>query len=172
MAVLQPTASKSSRIKSQEPPPKGRYIATCILNEDQLGVERTKFESQDVEKVDLTAFYFGITDKAGNQYAVRSREMKISLNEKAALVKFLKSWRGSNPPAGFDTASMVGQGAEIRIEHVESQRTPGRYFANISDIAPVEDEHAGRIKPVGVYLHLLNAPAGTAQEQDGDEMPF
>ena len=170
MAVLQPnTAGKSSLIKNNELPPKGRYIATCIYNEDQLGVERTKFESADVEKVDLTAFYFGITDKAGKQYVIKSREMKISLHEKAALVKFLKSWRGSAPATGFDTASMVGQGAEIRIEHVESQRTPGKMFSNISDIAPVDDEHTDRIKPHRVYLHLLNVP-GT--EADADEIPF
>ncbi len=172
MAILQPnTNSSKSRIKSGDLPPKGRYIATCIENEDQLGVERTKFESSEVERVDLTSFYFGFVDRNGKPWAIRSREMKLSLNEKAALVKFLKSWRGSIPGAGFDTASMIGQGAEIRIEHVESQRTPGRYFANISDIAPVDDEDAGKVKPALQYASLLTPRAGESVDSD-DEMPF
>lgn len=172
MAILQPnTNSSKSRIKSGDLPPKGRYIATCIENEDQLGVERTKYQSTEVERVNLTTFYFGFTDKNGKSWAVRSKEMKAVIAEKATLVQFLRSWTGSTPTKGFDTASLIGQGAEIRIEHVESDRTPGRFFAKISDIAPVDDEDAGKVKPALQYASLLTPRAGESVDSD-DEMPF
>lgn len=173
MAIL--TASSGggsrSRIKNNdELPPKGKYIATCIGIGDQYGVERKKFESDDVEKVDLTAFYFGYKCKEGRPWAVKSRDMKISLHERAALHKFLKEWLGEAPSVGLDTATLVGRGAEIRVEHVPSTRTPGRFFANLQVCLPVDSDDAGKIKPVDAFKGLLHE--AVSPDTDNDEMPF
>ena len=173
MAIL--TASTSggsrSRIKNNdELPPKGKYIATCIGIGDQYGVERKKFESEDVERVDLTAFYFGFKCKEGRPWAVKTRDMKISLHERAALYKFLQGWLGEAPAVGLDTASLIGRGAEIRIEYTPSTRTPGRYFANLQVCLPVDSDDAGKVKPVETFKGLLHDEA--AGDTDGDDIPF
>lgn len=174
MAILQPSNNSRSRIKNAELPPKGRFIATCFEVEDQLRVERPKFESADIEVVDLTTFYFGFVCKEGRPWAVKTREMKISMHEKAALMKFLTGWLSKPPVAGFDTQSVVGFGAEIRVEHVASQRTPGRYFANLSVVLPVEDEDAKKVRPVATFEGLLHPLVKPTVETvaDTDEIPF
>jgi hypothetical protein len=166
-----------SRIISTETPPKGRFIATCIEVHDELGVERQKFESSDTEIVDLTTFYFGFKDREGRPHVVKSRAMKLSVHEKAALVKFVKSWTGKAPGAGFDTQSLKGAGAEIRVERVASMKTPGREYANIADIGPVEDDERGKILPLqnleGLLRPLDETPGQqTANAPDGDDIPF
>ena len=175
MAILTTNSGggSRSRIKNQdELPPKGKYIATCIGIQDQYGVERKKFESDDVEKVDLTTFYFGFKCKEGRPWAIKTRDMKISLHERAALHKFLKEWLGEAPAAGLDTASLVGRGAEIRVELTPSQRTPGRYFANLQVCLPVDPDDAGKVKPVEVFDGLLREETTSGNDLDGDDMPF
>lgn len=176
MAIL--TASSGggsrSRIISTETPPKGRYIATCIDVHDEIGVERQKFESSDTEIVDLTTFYFAFKDREGRPHIVKSKSMKLSLHEKAALVKFIKSWSGKPPGAGFDTQSLSGVGAEIRVERVASMKTPGREYANIADIGPVEDDEKSKILPLDAFKGLLRdvSPVVPQTDLDGDEIPF
>lgn len=175
MAILKNnTGGKSSRIKSGELPPKGRYIATCIAIEDRLGVERQKFDSAETEVVDLTSFYFGFKCKQGLPWAIRSREMKISLHENAALFGFLQKWLEKPPTAGFDTASLVGFPAEIRIEHQPGRKDPSRFFSNLSSVLPIDSDDAGKVLGLEVFkdlLHPASAPAAQQQE-DGDEIPF
>ena len=179
MAIL--TANRGggsrSRIISSETPQKGRFIATCIEVHDEIGVERQKFESSETEVVDLTTFYFGYKDREGRPHVVKSKSMKLSLHEKAALVKFIKSWSGKPPGAGFDTQSLKGVGAEIRVERVASMKTPGREYANIADIGPVEDDEQNKILPLANLQGLLRdvepQSAQTGQSDiDGDDIPF
>jgi len=179
MAILTANSGggSRSRIISSETPPKGRFIATCIEVHDELGVERQKFESSDTEIVDLTTFYFGFKDREGRPHVVKSKSMKLSLHEKAALVKFIKSWSGKAPAAGFDTQSLKGAGAEIRVERVASMKTPGREYANIADIGPVEDDERSKILPLANLQGLLkpaeeSAAQKTANDIDGDDIPF
>ena len=173
MAILQPSSGGGSRSRiknNDELPPKGKYIATCIGISDAYGVERKKFESEDVEKVDLTSFYFGFTCKQGRPWAVKTRDMKISLHERAALSKFLTDWLGEAPAVGLDTAKLVGRGAEIRVEHVASTRTPGRFFANLQVCLPVDSEDTSKIKPVDAFKGLLHEQESA--EIDRDDLPF
>lgn len=179
MAILTANSGggSRSRIISTETPPKGRFIATCIEVHDEIGVERQKFESNDTEIVDLTTFYLGFKDREGRPHVVKSKAMKLSVHEKAALVKFIKSWTGAAPGAGFDTQSMLGKGAEIRVERIASMKTPGREYANIADIGPVEDDEQGKILPLASLQGLLRpieptAGQKTASDLDGDEIPF
>jgi hypothetical protein len=179
MAILTANSGggSHSRIISSETPPKGRYIATCIEVHDELGVERQKFESSETEIVDLTTFYFGFKDREGRPHVVKSKSMKLSLHEKAALVKFIKSWTGKSPVGGFDTQSLRGLGAEIRVERVASMKTPGREYANIADIGPVEDDEQNKVLLLANLQGLLRdvspAPTQTSQSDiDGDDIPF
>lgn len=179
MAILTANSGggSRSRIISNETPPKGRFIATCIEVHDEIGVERQKFESSETEIVDLTTFYFGFKDREGRPHVVKSKSMKLSLHEKAALVKFIKSWTGKPPGAGFDTQSLKGIGAEIRVERVASMKTPGREYANIADIGPVEDDEQNKILPLANLQGLLRdiepqSAQKTANDLDGDDIPF
>lgn len=178
MAILAANSGggSRSRIILTETPPKGRCIATCIEVHDEIGVERQKFESSETEIVDLTTFYFGFKDREGRPHVVKSKAMKLSIHEKAALVKFIKSWTGKPPGAGFDTQSLKGMGAEIRVERVASMKTPGREYANIADIGPVEDDEKQKVLPVDAFKGLLRpvdeTPGQkTASDLDGDEIP-
>ena len=179
MAILTANSGggSRSRIISTETPPKGRFIATCIEVHDELGVERQKFESSETEIVDLTTFYFGFKDREGRPHVVKSKSMKLSLHEKAALVKFIKGWTGKPPAAGFDTQSLRGLGAEIRVERVASMKTPGREYANIAYIGPVEDDEQNKVLPLanlqGLLRDVLPTPPQTSQSDiDGDDIPF
>lgn len=176
MAILQQPKT-TTRIKLEGLPPKGVYVATCIDVEDAFGVQRPKFDDPNtLETVDLSWFYFGFKNKAGEMFIVKSRGFKLSLHEKSALFAFLKAWRAEAPTAGFDTESMRGKGAQITIEHSVSSK--GRTFANIGSISPVMDGLEGKVIPAEMFQAYLEPQAGKVQptkpaaEDDGDEIPF
>ena len=110
MAILEAPKS-SSRIRIEGLVPKGTYIATCIAIEDQFGVQRAKYDDPTtLETVNLTSFYFGLKNKQGEMFLIRSKPFKMSLHEKSALFQFLKSWTAEPPRPGFDTETMVSKG--------------------------------------------------------------
>lgn len=139
MAVLtKPTSTGSGRMfdTGDALAAKGTYIATCLDVKDVFGVERRKFQSEEMEKVDLTAFLFGYRDAEGNPHKICTRAMKISGNEKSALFAFLKSWLGKAPAYGWDYAEMKGKKALITIDH-EISKQGDREYANIISISPL-----------------------------------
>lgn len=76
MAVLQQPKSSSSLFElPDELPPRGTFVATCIDIRDVFGVERQKFQSQEMEKVDVTAFLFGFRTRDGKPFKVATRAM-------------------------------------------------------------------------------------------------
>lgn len=181
MAILKASNNNPARrIKSDELPPKGRYIAVCIANDDRFGVERQKFESTEMEIVDLTTFYFGFKTKEGVPMVIKTRDFKIAktnpFHEKAALMGFIKQWAEFAPTSGFDTASLVGRGAEIRIEH-KPNRDGTRFYANLTVVLPVDAEDGGKVPRVEMFADLLHpieqqAPKAAGADVDGDEIPF
>jgi len=74
----------------------------CSTSSDEFGVQRQKFQSVEVETVDLTTFLFRFRDAQGYEHRVASRRMKISGNEKSSLFAFLKSLLGHAPQYGWD----------------------------------------------------------------------
>lgn len=166
MAIL--NAPKSfSRILIEGIVPKGTYIATCIEVEDAFGVQRPLYDDPTImETVDLTSFYFGMKNKAGEMFIIKSRAFKLSLHEKSALFQFLKAWNGEPPQAGFDTECMIGKGAQISVEHSVSQK--GKTFANIGTISPVLEGLEGKVVSKDAYLPNL-APTKVT---NSDEIPF
>jgi len=167
MAILKSeTKAPKSRILIPELPPKGVHICTCLEIEDELNFERPKFDDPtQIEVVDLTSFYFGFKLKTGEAFAIRSRRMKISLHEKSSLYSFLSSWLGTNPKGGFDTASLIGQGAQISISHQLSTKGT-QTFANISTISPVMEDLKGKVLAIGAFKGIIAPLIGP------DTIPF
>jgi len=125
--------------EDQPLPPAGSYIATCVDIKDVFEVTRTKFKSEETEKVDLTYFLFNFTH-GGVEYRINSNTngMKISGYETSNLVKFLNNWMGVAPPTGTDwdyAVELLNQKAMISISHEE--KTDGRIWAKLRTIAPV-----------------------------------
>jgi hypothetical protein len=79
------------------PPPAGTYLAVCVDVIDLYGVDRKKYESEEMEKVDVTRFVFGVKTKSGQLHKIATREMKITSGPKANLTKFIKAWTGEVP---------------------------------------------------------------------------
>lgn len=139
MAVLQPSTNHSHPFADQigdALAPAGTFIATVVAVRDVFGIERQKFQSQEMEKVDLTCFLFGYRDAQGVPHKVASRQMRISGNEKSALFLFLKSLLGKAPAYGWDYCSLKGQKCLLTVEHVQRRDGSG-VFAAIASLSPV-----------------------------------
>ena len=139
MAVLtQPTDTSNPFIEviGNDLAPAGTYIATVLDVRDEFGVVRTKFQSTETEKVDLTTFLFGFRSAQGQPHRVASRRMKISGNEKSALFAFLKALLGKAPEYGWDYCTLKGAKCLLTVEHVKRKDGVG-VFASIAALSPV-----------------------------------
>jgi len=139
MAILQQPVNNSNAfadIIGDDLAPAGTYMATVLDVLDEFGVVRQKFESTEMEKVDLTTFLFGFRDEAGQPHRVASRRMKISGNEKSTLFAFLKSLLGRAPTYGWDYAELKGRHCMLAVEHV-TRRDGNGVFAAIAALSPV-----------------------------------
>jgi len=116
--------------------PAGTYIATVLDIKDEFGVTRQKFQSTELEKVDLTCFLFGFRDAQGNPHRVASRQMRISGHEKSGLFAFLKGLLGRAPAYGWDYVSLKGAKCLLTIEHIQRRDGSG-VFASIAALSPV-----------------------------------
>ena len=116
--------------------PAGTYVAMVIDVRDEFGVQRQKFQSTEIETVDLTTFLFGFRDAQGYEHRVASRRMKISGHEKAALFAFLKCLLGRAPQYGWDYMAVKGAQCLLTVEHVTKRDGTG-VFAAIAALSPV-----------------------------------
>jgi hypothetical protein len=149
-----------------EPPPAGTYLAVCVGVTDLYGVERKKFESEEMERVDVTRFVFGVKTKAGQLHKIATREMKITGGPKANLTKFLKSWTGENPKPGMDTEDLKGKGAQITVTAEEARN--GKTYNNITGISPVLDGYEANVPPLNAFANI----GSTTAAADEAEMAF
>lgn len=117
-------------------PPVGTYVATVLDVKDVFGIVRPKFQSQEMETVDLTAFLFGFRDSQGNPHRVASRQMRISGNEKSALFKFLTSLLGREPEYGWDYITLKGHKCTLSVQHTRKRDGSG-VFASIASVGPL-----------------------------------
>ncbi len=191
MAVLtQPTDTTNpfTEVIGNDLAPAGTYIATVIDIRDEFGVVRTKFQSTETEKVDLTTFLFGFRDAQGQPHKVASRRMKISGNEKSALFGFLKSLLGRAPEYGQDYCTLKGAKCLLTVEHVKRRDGVG-IFASIAALSPVPQGLAVPALPVApvpapvlapvapppiapVRQASVPAPAAPSIETSDDQIPF
>ena len=146
-----------------EPPPAGTYLAVCVDVIDSYGVDRPKYQSEEMEKVDVTRFVFGVKTKKGDLHKIATREMKITGGPKANLTKFLKAWTGENPKPGMDTEELKGKGAQITVTAEESRN--GKTYNNITGIAPVLEGYEANVPAVNAFASV----GGSAAKSDDSE---
>jgi hypothetical protein len=156
MAVLQQPTSHSNPFTQQigeALAPAGTFIATVLDIKDEFGVKRAKFQSTEIETVDLTCFLFGFRDAQGVPHKIASRQMRISGNEKSALFGFLKGMLGKAPAYNWDFCSLKGHKCLLTVEHVQKRDGSG-VFAGIAAISPV---------PQGMAMPASPQPAAVPQ---------
>ncbi len=121
--------------------PCGTHSATCINVRDLFNTERKKFQSEEIETVDVTGFLFGFRTSDGQAHRVATRAFKISGSQKSGLFNFLKSWLGQAPKFGWDHRTMKGRKALIVVAHQPGRTRPGQMFAVIASISPQPARH-------------------------------
>ena len=166
MAKLTENTNVGTGLNIESEAPAGQYIGTCVKIIDQFGVTRKKFQSNEDIKKDVTRFVFGVYAPDNKLYIVQTFEFTISASKDANLMAFLKAWRGSEAPLGWDYCEMEGQGAAITIQHVVSKRNPSKSYAQISSIGPVFPAMAAFVAPTSMYAPLLLA-ASQAKPAEG-----
>lgn len=153
-------------------PPAGTYIAQILEIQDDFGVRRKKYQSEEVETVDLTAFLFGFRDAAGALHRVSSKQMRISGNEKANLFVFLKMILGKAPPYGWDYCSLKGRKVLLTVEHLP-RRDGNGVFGAIASLSPLPaGMESGVRSSAPTAVPSPPAPAAAAvpgPSVDGDE---
>lgn len=166
-------SSGGSRAKNVGTPPKGTFLAVCLGSDEEYGVTRKKFESEETEVVDLISFYFGYKLKTGEPFVIRSKRMKISGHEKSALFQFVAGWLGEKPPVNFDTKGLHGKPAQITVAH-EVALTTNKTYANLKSASPVMEGLESSIPHASLFATILepSADEAKAQEDDGDDIPF
>lgn len=157
-------------------PPKGTFRATCIQIEDRFDQERKKFQSEEVERCDLTQFNFGFTAKDGTKHRIASKVMKISMDDRATLYGFLRSWLGEAPKEGWDYAQpaptgMKGAKAQITIDH-ELRKSGDSTYATIVAIAPILEDSAETTPESAPAAKAKKASKPAPVETTADEIPF
>jgi len=160
--------------------PAGTFVATVIDIRDEFGVTRQKFQSTEVEKVDLTCFLFGFRDAQGHPHKVASRQMRISGNEKSALFGFLKSMLGKAPEYGQDYCTLKGAKCLLTVEHVQ-RRDGNGVFASIASLSPVPPGYGQPAQPAAPAVPAaqprpqpapMPTPAAPSIDTFDSEVPF
>jgi hypothetical protein len=140
--------------------PQGQYLAVCLKIEDQFGVTRTKYQSQEEESRDVTRFLFGLKDlSTGALYLVQTYEYTISGLPNSNLMKFLTQWLGAQPQIGWDYCELESAGCMLTIAHKEAANTPGKVYAKIMSIAPVMAQLANQVPHPSEFAALVAAAA-------------
>ena len=145
MAVLQQPVNNSNPFADMigdDLAPAGTFVATILDVKDEFGIQRQKYQSTELETVDLTTFLFGFRDAQGAAHRVSSRRMRISGNEKSNLFGFLKSMLGHAPQYGWDYCTLKGQQCLLTVEHVQRRDGSG-VFAAIATLSPVPAGYGG-----------------------------
>jgi len=113
------------------------------------------------------AFEIDLQDKSktpAQPWVVMTAPMTPSLNEKAALAKFLKDWFGEplKESTSLDLDGLIGRPAYLMIVHEKSQDGTKTY-ANIKVIQPHEDGEP--LQPSGLWKRIQDRPP---REGDGE----
>lgn len=138
----------------------GTFVATIEDIVDEFQVERRRFQSEELERVDLCCFLFQYQDGSGKVNRISSRRMKISGHEQSTLFGFLKSILGRAPRMGWDYLELKGHRCLITVEHLPRRDGQG-VFAAIASLSPL---------PAGMGA-AASAPAPAAEQApsvDGD----
>lgn len=160
------------------PAPEGQWRAVCCDVVD-LGMVKTEWNgtTKTQHKIRVVFQIEEINPENNKPFLIQQR-FTLSMHEKAALRKFLESWRGKSytedqANQGIDVELMVGQNAVIQIAHTNRN---GNTWADILSIMkPMRGQ-----KPLAVmdYVRVVDRPPEnngkakpTAARQDDDFPP-
>lgn len=181
MAILKTSAGGGDfrSFKLDTLAPKGTFAATCVDCMEHMGIERKKYKSEETEVVDVLRYLFVIDSKDG-PFLVQTGEMKMSAYKEATLAKFIQSWTGEMPGAGFDTLDLVGECCQLTINHKTSER--GTTYPVITSISPLLDDSMAPDANAleipggsrsGIEVKSGNGKAETpASDDDNEDSPF
>jgi len=161
MAVLQQPVNNSNPfgdVIGDDLAPAGTYVATVLDIKDEFGIQRQKYQSTEMETVDLTTFLFGFRDAQGTAHRVSSKRMKISGNEKSTLFGFLKGMLGHAPQYGWDYCTLKGKQCLLTVEHIQRRDGSG-VFAAIASLSPVPAGYGGNAESVAPPQPVQAPPA-------------
>src|SRR6516164_7064030 len=120
--------------------------AVCV-DVTPLRKQQSQFGERDVFKL---VFEVDMAKEDGSRPCVWSHNFTPSLNEKANLRKFLRSWFGrdlmESEMAEFDTETLIGKPAQLVVVHEHKE---GQVFANIAACTP--DKSGAALKPSGKF---------------------
>jgi hypothetical protein len=171
MAKLpEPVAGSGVNIENEAPA--GQYIATCVKIIDQFGVQRQKFQSNEMVTKDITRFIFGVYGPNKTFYLIQTFEFTISSSKDANLMGFLTAWRGSPPEIGWDYCEMEGKGAAIVVANVPSKRNPAKSYAQITSIGPVFPQMQPLVAPKEIYAKLVEAALNPSKAKPAERTPL
>ena len=139
MAILkQPVVSEGAfaAVVGDKLPPAGTFKGKVKDIRDEFGVRRCKYQSTEIEVVDMTTFLFELEDARGQKHLVATSRMLISGSPKSKLFGFLTTQLGHAPKYDWDYMELRGTPCLITIEHI--QRRDGRgMFARITSSTPL-----------------------------------
>ena len=154
-----------------EPAPEGMHAAVCVDVVDKGMVEGTWGQSH---KVQIRWQLDGHNSDAGFRNDGKPwlvvRQFTLSLHDKAALRKFLTSWRGKaftpEELQGFDVEKVMGAPCLLQIIH--NARPDGKVFANVENVMPLPK---GFAKPVASdYVRVIDrGPTDGLPPEDSDD---
>jgi len=160
-------AIMASRGGSYTPATEGSHDAVFCDVED-LGIVETQYGKKHQVRI---VWQLAAKMDDGRPFTI-GRRYGLSLHEKAALFKDLKSYAKKAPPQNLDLETLIGKPCQILVTHTERD---GSTYANVQAVLP-----AGKVK-VTVDKDFVRKclRSGTAEsvkigEEDGDgnNVPF
>jgi len=157
----------ASRGGSYTPATEGSHDAVFCDVED-LGIVETQYGKKHQVRI---VWQLAAKMDDGRPFTI-GRRYGLSLHEKAALFKDLKSYAKKAPPQNLDLETLIGKPCQILVTHTERD---GSTYANVQAVLP-----AGKVK-VTVDKDFVRKclRSGTAEsvkigEEDGDgnNVPF
>jgi len=160
-------AIMASRGGTYTPAPEGSHDAVFCDVED-LGIIETQYGKKHQVRI---VWQLGLKMEDGRPYTI-GRRYGLSLHEKAALFKDLKSYAKKAPPQNLDLETLIGKPCQILVTHTERD---GSTYANVQAVLPagknkvtVDKDFVRKVNRTG------NAEPVKVGEEDGDgnNVPF
>src|SRR5436305_7931650 len=136
-----------------EPCPEFTGKAVCV-DVTPLRKQQSQYGERNVFKI---VFEVDTEKEDGTRFGVWSTNFTPTLNEKASLRKFLRSWFGRDLSKAeledFDTETLIGKPAQLVVVH---QHKEGKVYANIAACTP--DKSGEPLKPSGKFVRAKDRP--------------
>ena len=156
----------ASRGGTYTPAPQGNHDAVFCDVED-LGVVETQYGKKHQIRL-----VWQIAEKMedGRPFTI-GRRYGLSLHEKSALFKDLKTYAKKAPPQNLDLETLIGKPCQILVTHVERD---GSTYANVQAVLPAG---VNKVKADKDFVRKCNRPgapkpAVVELDAEGSPMPF